>query len=48
MESRSVQYKHNMKKNENEVVKLKDRLRQMLSDKSDKKLGECTRRLACQ
>ena len=42
MHHKDLQFKHELKKKEREVNKLKDRLHQMFVDKNpDRKVGEC-------
>ena len=40
IQHRDLQYKHEKKKKEREVNKLKERVHQQLSDKSDRRIGE--------
>lgn len=39
VQSRDAQYRHSVKKKETELVKLKDRLHNLLIDRSEQKIG---------
>ena len=48
MHHKDLQFKHELKKKEREINKLKDRLHQMLMDKNpDRKVGESDRDACC-